>query len=371
MKYYIIAGERSGDLHGSNLAKELFNQDTDAEIIGMGGDFMAEAGVSLHFHYKDIAVMGFWEVLVNIRKVKHMMDAVKRDLLRTKPDVLVLIDFGGFNMKMAAFAKSQGIRVHYYISPKVWAWNTKRAWKLKEIVDRMFVILPFEKDFFQQFDWEVDYVGNPLLDAIRDFTPHDFFYQKNELNYKPIIALLPGSREQEVLNMLKPMLSVIKQFDQFQFVLAGVKNLDDNIYASARRLGINVIYDQTYDLLHYANAALVTSGTATLETALFGVPQIVCYKTSPLSYQIGKRVIKVPYISLVNLIADKPVVKELIQDELNAEQLSVNLRLITADLYTKGVIAEGYQEIKEKLGNEKASQKLARLIIEDLSKVKA
>jgi lipid-A-disaccharide synthase len=367
MKYYLISGERSGDLHASNLIKALKVLDPKAVLRGMGGDYSKEQGLDLCAHYEDVAVMGFLEVLLGFRKVLKYLSLVKADILKFKPDALVLVDYGGFNMKMAAFAKKHGIPVHYYIPPKVWAWNQKRAYKIKQFTDQVYSILPFEPAFFEKFGVNAHYVCNPLLDEISGFEPHPFFHQKNELGYSPIIALLPGSRKQELQNMLDVMLRLVKNFPNAQFVIAGVSNLSPELYQPAIQAGIKVVYNQTYDILHHANAAIVTSGTATLETALFRVPQVVVYKTSGLSYAIAKRLIRVPFISLVNLIAERKVVAELIQGDYNEIKLSHELNLILASIQHKAGILDGYTEIKEKLGNSSASVTTAQMIYSSLS----
>jgi len=368
MKYYIISGERSGDLHASNLVSAIKKSDSDAAFRGMGGEYSRAEQVDLVAHYDEVALMGFVEVLFGFRKVLRYLKLIKRDILEYRPDAVILVDYGGFNMKIAKFCKEHGFDVHYYIPPKVWAWNQKRAQKLKKYVDHLYCILPFEPAFYEKFGWEVSYVGNPLLDEIAKFTPHDFFHQKNELSYKPMIALLPGSRSQEVKNMLATMTEVIPAFPNAQFIIAGVRNLDSRIYDHASELGVKVIFDQTYDLLYHANAAVVTSGTATLETALFRVPQVVVYKTSKLSYAIAKRLIKVPYISLVNLIAEKEVVRELIQAQYNKKVLREELNSILGNLQKKSAILDGYKLIREKLGDKKASSETAKLIVESLKK---
>jgi lipid-A-disaccharide synthase len=362
MRYYFISGERSGDLHASNLIKALKVLDQKAVFRGMGGDYSRGQGLDLYVHYEEVAVMGFLEVLLGFRKVLKYLSMVKADILKFKPDALVLVDYGGFNMKMAAFAKKHSIPVHYYIPPKVWAWNQKRAYKIKQFTDQVYSILPFEPAFFEKFGVNARYVGNPLLDEKAKFEPHPFFHQKNELSYSPIIALLPGSRKQELQNMMRVMLEVVKNFPQAQFVIAGVSNLSTKLYEPAIASGIKVIYDQTYDLLHHANAAIVTSGTATLETALFRVPQVVVYKTSSVSYSIAKRLIKVPFISLVNLIAERKVVTELIQGDFNEKKLSQELNLILANIQHKAHILDGYTEIKEKLGDQSGSDTTAEMI---------
>lgn len=366
MRYYIISGERSGDLHASNLIRSIKVLDSDASFRGMGGDFSKAEGQELRVHYEEVALMGFIEVVLGFRKVLKYLRIVKEDILANRPDVLILVDYGGFNMKMAAFAKEKGIPVHYYIPPKVWAWNQKRALKIKEFTDHVYSILPFEPAFFEKFGVEAHYVGNPLLDEMDKFEPHPFFHQKNELSYSPIIALLPGSRKQELQNMMRVMLEVVKNFPQAQFVIAGVSNLSPKLYEPAIKSGIKVIFDQTYDLLHHANAAIVTSGTATLEVALFRVPQVVVYKTSSVSYVIAKRLIRVPFISLVNLIAERKVVSELIQAEFNVKRLSQELNIILADIQHKAAILDGYTEIKEKLGVASASEATAKMIVESL-----
>ncbi|MCS4436764.1 lipid-A-disaccharide synthase [Aquiflexum gelatinilyticum] len=366
MKYYIISGERSGDLHASNLISAIKSLDPNANFRGMGGDYSRNEGLSLAAHFDEVAVMGFVEVLLGFRKVLKYLSLIKKDILKFKPDVLVLVDYGGFNMKMAAFGKENKIPVHYYIPPKVWAWNQKRAFKIKEFTDQVYSILPFEPPFFKKFEINAHYVGNPLLDEISKFEPHPFFHQKNSLSYSPVIALLPGSRKQELANMMHVMLQVVKKFPNAQFVIAGVDNLGATLYEPAIKAGIKVIYNQTYDLLHHANAAIVTSGTATLETALFRVPQVVVYKTSGISYAIAKRLIRVPFISLVNLIADRKVVAELIQNDYSVENLSQELNLILSNILHKAEILDGYTEIKEKLGTNSASETTARMICSNL-----
>lgn len=362
-KIYIISGERSGDLHASNLVLALKELNPQIQFRGMGGSYSKEAGVDLALDYSEVALMGFLEVVLGFLKVLKYLKLVKNDLLKFKPDALVLVDYGGFNMRIAAFAKENGIPVHYYIPPKVWAWNQKRALKLKEITDQIYSILPFEPEFFAKFGINVHYVGNPLLDEIRKFQAHDFFFQKNELSYQPIIALLPGSRKQEVTMMMDRMIALVKSFPNAQFVVAGVESLSQEVYEPARKAGIKLVFDQTYDLLSHATAAVVTSGTATLETALFRVPQIVVYRTSSVSYQIAKRLIRVPFISLPNLIAGKEVVKELIQDDFSIENLRAELQRIFSNVVYKGVMLQGYDLIREKLGEESASEKTARLIL--------
>lgn len=333
----------------------------------MGGSYSRNAGVDLAIDYAEVALMGFLEVILGFRKVLKYLRLVKNDILTFKPDAVILVDYGGFNMKIAAFAKENNIPVHYYIPPKVWAWNQKRALKLKAFTNEIYSILPFEPLFFNKYDLKVHYVGNPLLDQISKFSPHEFFFQKNELSYQPIIALLPGSRSQEINAMLDPMVALVKEFPNAQFVIAGVGDLGVDIYQRGIDAGIRVIFDQTYDLLSHAIAAVVTSGTATLETALFRVPQIVVYRTSTISYAIAKNLIRVPFISLVNLIADKEVVKELIQDDFSIPNLKTELQQILGNQVYKGQMLQGYDLVKERLGDNSASDTTAGLILSSFS----
>ena len=365
MKYYLIAGERSGDLHGSNLIGGIKENDPEAAFRGWGGDMMAAAGMELVTHYKDTAFMGFLEVAMNLHKISGFLKKCKADILEYKPDALILIDYPGFNLRIAAFAKKRGLKVFYYISPKVWAWNQKRAWKIKQNVDHMFVIFPFEIDFYKKFDYKVDYVGNPLMDAIAAFKPDRAFKQKNGLPAdKPVIALLPGSRQQEIIGMLDIMLTVKQHFPDHQFVIAGVSNLPKSLYEKyIHAHNAVIVYESTYDLLSIADAALVTSGTATLETALFGVPEVVCYKTSAFSYAIAKRLIRVPFISLVNLILEKEAVRELIQDDLNEDLLVEELKAILPGGAKHQDQKENYQTLQQLVGGPGASGRAGELIV--------
>jgi lipid-A-disaccharide synthase len=367
-KIYIISGERSGDMHAANLVAAMKSQDPLLQFRGMGGSYSKEVGVELALDYQDVALMGFIEVVFGFRKVLKYLNWIKKDLEAYRPDALILVDFGGFNMKIASYAKGLGIPVHYYIPPKVWAWNQKRAFSLKKYTDQVYSILPFEPAFFEKFGMEVQYVGNPLLDEIKKFKAHDFFYQKNELSYRPIIALLPGSRTQEVKGMLAKMIALVPDFPQAQFVVAGVDSLPAAVYELALAQGIQVIYNQTYDLLSHASAAVVTSGTATLETALFKVPQVVVYSTSWVSYQIGKRLIRVPYISLPNLIADRRVVRELIQDDFSLLNLREELNSLLSDAGYRQEMQAGYDLIRERIGEQQASVQVAHLILEATGK---
>ncbi|WP_247234587.1 lipid-A-disaccharide synthase [Telluribacter sp. SYSU D00476] len=368
MKYYLIAGERSGDLHGANLIKGIKQHDPQAQFRGWGGDMMAEAGMELVTHYKDTAFMGFLEVVLNLRKISGFLKKCKKDILEQKPDALILIDYPGFNLRIASFAKRRGIKVYYYISPKVWAWNQKRALKIKAYVDRMFVIFPFETDFYSTYDYKVDYVGNPLMDAIAAFQPDPDFRTKHSIpSDKPVVALLPGSRRQEIVNMLDTMLTVQPHFPEYQFIISGVRNLPASLYEKYQALPhVQVVFEATYDILSVAEAALVTSGTATLETALLNIPEVVCYRTSGISYAIAKRLIRVPYISLVNLIMNKEVVRELIQDELNTQQLVDELRAILPDGIKRQEQLQDYARLQELVGGPGASERAGALMVKYL-----
>ena len=366
MKYYIIAGEASGDLHGSNLMKALKVEDTKAKFRIWGGDKMEAAGGQLVKHYKDLAFMGFVEVAKNIRTILKNFDICKSDVITYQPDVLILIDYPGFNLRIAKWAKQKGIRVFYYISPQVWAWNTSRVKEIKKNIDRMFVILPFEKSFYQKYDCEVDFVGHPLLDMIAQQTPSNDFFEKNNLSNQKIIALLPGSRKQEIKQMLAVMLSVVFDFPEYQFVIAGAPSIPlsfyENILHNINNQQISIIENQTHDLLQNSHAALVTSGTATLETALFNVPQVVCYKGNAISYQIAKRLISVNYISLVNLIVELEIVKELIQIDFNKGNLVLELNKIISGT-TRQKVLDGYLLLQDQLGHGGASERTAKLMV--------
>jgi lipid-A-disaccharide synthase len=367
MKYYIIAGERSGDLHGSNLIKGIRKNDPDAQIRAWGGDMMQEAGAEIVKHYRDLAFMGFFEVVKNLPTILGFLFFCKKDIKNFQPDVVILIDYAGFNMRVAKFAKTNGFKTFYYISPKVWAWNQSRALKIKQFVDKMFVIFPFEKEFFQKFEYEVEYVGNPLFDAIDDFTPNPNFRKDARLGQKPIIALLPGSRKQEVETMLGLMMSQVYEFPDYQFVIGAVSNLPKELYARWQSIfPVKIVMDDAYNLLSVADAALVTSGTATLETALFNIPQVVCYKGGWAAYQVYKRVIRVPFVSLVNLIAGREVVKELLQNDLTKESLFTELSKITINQTTRQNQLDGYAEIRNILGEKGASERTGRLIVDAL-----
>ena len=355
MKYYIISGEASGDLHGSNLIKELKKKDAAANIRCWGGDKMEAAGATLVKHYKELAFMGFLEVIKNLGTILKNIKVCKEDILLYQPGILILIDYPGFNLRIAKWAKQQGIKVIYYISPQVWAWKENRVKLIKNCVDKMLVILPFEKDFYARWNYEVEYVGHPLVEVIDDFlltfnlTEHSII--NNEQRATGNIALLPGSRQQEILKKLPIMLEVAKHFPNYQFVVAKAPGLDDNFYAEllAPYKNVSSVVNKTYELLVQSKAALVTSGTATLETALFAVPEVICYKGSAFSYQIARRLIKIKFIGLVNLIMDKEVVKELIQDELTVKNLKYELNLLLTDETKQQQLKEDYASLKSLL----------------------
>jgi lipid-A-disaccharide synthase len=370
MRYYIIAGEASGDLHGSNLVKELIKQSPESSFRGWGGDLMQSAGVTIVKHYRELAFMGFSEVIANLGTILRNIRFCKQDIEAYKPDAIILVDYPGFNLRIAKWAKERGIRTIYYISPQIWAWKEGRINEIKKNVDQMLVILPFEEAYYQnKWGHEVEYVGHPLVSVIElakedeQQTPPE---SGSPLNEKPIVALLPGSRKQEINQKLPLMLEATKNFPAYHFILAKTSSLDDAFYAPflEQYPKVRALRNRTYELLTHATAALVTSGTATLETALFGVPQVVCYKGSPISYAIAKRVIKVKYISLVNLIMDRPIVKELIQHDLTVENISTELNRILHDKETIQKMSSDYTELKQLLeqkGN--ASVKAAHSIL--------
>lgn len=367
MKYYIIAGEASGDLHASNLMKAIKAKDKQADFRFWGGDLMQKQGGELVKHYRDLAFMGFIEVLLNLRTILKNISFCKTDLVQYQPDVLILVDYPGFNLRIADFAKKKGMKVVYYISPQLWAWKQSRVHKIRKSVDKMLVILPFEKDFYAKYDVEVDFVGHPLLDALESEQANSSktFFKVNKLQEKSIVALLPGSRKQEVSKMLGIMLQVVGQFPDKQFVVAAVDSLPEEFYKNIiQDKPVTVLANQTNNILKNAEAALVTSGTATLETALIGVPEVVCYKGNWFSYQIAKRIIHVKYISLVNLIMDREVVKELIQDDLTVKNLSHELDQLLNDGKTKLQLRQHYNQLKEKLGKSGASERAAEIIID-------
>ncbi len=361
MKLYIIAGEASGDLHGSNLIRAFRAQKSDIEIRCWGGDLMKEQGATLVKHYRDLAFMGFLEVLLNIKTIFKNLAFCKKDIETFAPDALILIDYPGFNLRIAEWAAKNRIKVFYYISPQIWAWKENRIHQIKRDVDKMFVVLPFEKDFYQKHQMDVDFVGHPLLDVISERKKNtEKFLTENNLVKKPIIALLPGSRSQEISTMLPLMLSVKNEFPHHQFVIAGAPGQEPSFYhAFLKSDDVNIIFGKTYDLLLHADAGLITSGTATLEAGLFKLPQVVCYKGSQISYQIARRLIKIKYISLVNLILDKPSVKELIQNDLSKKNITAELKALLNDPKRIGQMTKDYDKLIEMLGGNGASERTA------------
>lgn len=366
MKYYIIAGEASGDLHASNLMQALMAKDNSAEFRFWGGDLMQNVGGTLVKHYRELAFMGFWEVITNLKTILNNIKQCKADISRFQPDAIIFVDYPGFNMRIAKWAKEQHIATHYYVSPQIWAWKENRINAIKRDVDHLYVILPFEKEFYEQkHDFKVHFVGHPLLDQIekRKEISFDDFKQKHGLDDKLIIALLPGSRKQEISKMLSVMLSIVKDYPAYQFVIAGAPSQDEEFYKSiVLDSEVKLIQNDTYNLLSKSHAALVTSGTATLETALFEVPEVVCYKGNLISYLIAKQIIKLDYISLVNLIMNREVVKELIQNEFNKKQLKQELNKILESAQREKLLSE-YKDLKTKLGGVGASARTAELIV--------
>jgi lipid-A-disaccharide synthase len=366
MKYYVIAGEASGDLHASNLIREIKRKYSDAQFRAWGGDMMQEAGATLVKHINELAFMGFQEVLLNLRTILGNISFCKKDILSYQPDAVIFIDYPGFNLRIAGFCKQHNIKTIYYISPQVWAWNKSRVKIIRKVVDKMMVILPFEKEFYRTYDYDVEFVGHPLLDALRTYQVSDagMFRQQHQLSAKPIIALLPGSRKQEISRMLIPMSSMAARFPQYQFIIAGTKAHEPAFYQQYMdNVQLPVLYGHTYALLSVSLAALVTSGTATLETALIGTPQVVCYKAANLSYQIARRLVDLKYISLVNLIMDQKIVTELIQNECNPDNLESELRLITHNTTVRSTMLEQYALLRQKLGGPGASEKAAKIVI--------
>lgn len=365
MRYYIIAGEASGDLHASNLIAAIRKQDANAEIRAWGGDLMQQQGAEIVKHYRDLAFMGFAEVILNLKTILHNLSFCQQDLKQFNPDVLILIDYPGFNLRIARFAHKLGLKVVYYISPQIWAWKKNRVHTIKKVVDKMLVILPFEKAFYQQYQVDVEFVGHPLLDALQNYQwqDEDDFRARNSLGNKPLIALLPGSRKQEVSRMLSVMLQMIPLFPDYTFAIAKAPSLDQDFYGKfTQNQEINLIENQTYDLIKHASAALVTSGTATLETALIGTPEVVCYTGNALSYQIARRIIHVKYISLVNLIMDREVVKELIQHEFNVNSLKDSLEELLGKSPERQQMLAEFKLLRDKLGGTGASTNAANTI---------
>ena len=369
MKYYITAGEASGDLHASNLMKALKNFDNYAEFRFIGGDLMKEQGGTLVRHFKDTAYMGFLDVFMHLPAILKNIKFVKKDILDYKPDVIILVDYPGFNLRIAEFAHNAGLKVYYYISPKIWAWKQSRVHKIKAFVDKMFIIFPFEKDFYKKYDYEVEYVGNPILDAI-DTEKKDIygFKKKYNLNDKKIIALLPGSRKREIQHNFPVMLKVAEQFPDYQFVVAAAPSLEKEIFFKyIKDKDVKLIYNNTYEILKYSEAALVTSGTATLETAVLNIPELVCYKGDNLSYHIAKHLVKVDYISLVNLVMHNEIIKEFIQYDMTVKNITEELKLIIEDNVYRNTMLLNFAKLREILGGKGASDRTAEIIVKSIN----
>jgi len=369
MKYYLIAGERSGDLHGSNLIKELKKEDPDATFRGFGGDYMQDVGMEITVHYKEMAIMGIVEVVKSIFKIKKFLSLCLKDIGQHQPDVIIFIDFAGFNLRIANKVRKLSIKKFYYISPKIWAWDQKRAYKVKKTIDQIFVILPFEEQFYAKFGVHAKYVGNPVMDAINTFQPDTNFFIKHKIiDTDGIVALLPGSRKQELLQHLPLMTEVAREFPGKTFGLSMIKNLPQNLYDDIlKEPNIMPVFEDNYNLLLNSEAAVVTSGTATLETALFDVPQVVVYRTGKLNYTILKQFVKVDYISLVNLIVNDELVKELLQDDATTEKITHELKLLLEDEICRNKINTGYKKLRKTLSGENASKNTAKEIFELLS----
>jgi lipid-A-disaccharide synthase len=365
MRYYFIAGEASGDLHGSRLAAAIMADDPNAEIRGWGGDLMSKEGVSIVKHIRELAIMGIVQVIQKLPQIFRNFSFCHKDILDFKPDAIVLIDYSGFNLRIAKWAKQKGFRVFYFISPQVWATRARRVEKVKKYVDRMFCILPFEKDFYAKFGYNADYVGHPLIDIVDNAKKLPLLSTENT---KPIIALLPGSRKQEIKAILKTMISIVPDFPDYQFVVAMAPSIPIELYHSiiGTDNSIMLVQNQTYPLLNSAHAALVKSGTATLETALFSVPQVVCYKTGPIFYWIVRQIIKIPFISLVNIVMGKKIVEELIQKDLNRERLTTEVEKILIPEQRTAML-QNYEDLRKRLGNKGAAARVSQLLIDAIS----
>jgi lipid-A-disaccharide synthase len=371
MKYYIIAGEASGDLHASNLMRALKENDSRAEFRFWGGDLMQEQGGQLVKHYRELAFMGFVEVLFNLKTILKNISFCKEDISAFNPDAIIFVDYPGFNLRIAKWAKEEGYQTNYYISPQIWAWKENRINAIKRDIDHMYVILPFEKEFYEEkHNFPVHFVGHPLIDAIgqKKLPNVPALKKEYDLDERPIIAVLPGSRKQEISKMLEVMLSITPDFPEYQFVIAGAPSQDAEFYAPfIKQKNIKLIMNKTYDVLSLAHAAMVTSGTATLETALFKIPEVVCYKGSYVSYQIARRIVNLDYISLVNLIMNREVVKELIQNDFNTKTLKKEFKKILEDEHRTKIFKD-YFELEQKLGGKGASEKTAQLIVKSIQK---
>ncbi|MDA3909750.1 MAG: lipid-A-disaccharide synthase [Bacteroidales bacterium] len=370
MRYYIIAGEASGDLHASNLIKGLFKYDPEAEVRAWGGEMVEAAGADLVKHYKDLAIMGFVEVLSHLNTIRKNFKFAKADILDYQPDVLITVDFPGFNLRMVKWAKSNGIRTFHYISPNLWAWKKNRVYSMRKTINQLFVILPFETDFYLKYDVNPVYEGHPLLDAVNQFQALELpsFKQKHRLNNRPIVAILPGSRKQEISRMLPHMIRSAEKNPDYQYLIAGAPGMEIEFYEQfiSNRENIHLLHNETYDILHHAVSGMICSGTATLEAALFNVPQVVCYKTNKITFFIARLIVKIRRFSLVNLILGRDAVKELIQHEMNDESLSKAFADICPGGAKHDVVLVDYEELKSKLGSDGVSDRLAKKMIEIL-----
>lgn len=369
MKYFLIAGEASGDLHGSNLITSIKSIDSEAKFQFWGGDLMKKAASEEPVkHISELAFMGFWEVFINIKAVINNFKICKKQIENFAPDAVIMIDYPGFNLHIAPFVKKLDIKTFYYISPKVWAWKQKRVFKIKKYIDKLYTILPFETEFYQKYNYQVNYVGNPLMDEIQNFKDN-YDSNANNNNKEPIIALLPGSRDQEIKKMLPTMMNVAKQFINYKIIVAGAPNYDRTYYEQViGNTEFEIRFGETYSILSSAEAAIVTSGTATLETALLNVPQLVCYMANPISYFIAKNLVKIKFISLVNLILDKEAVKELIQDDFNEKMVIDELQKILKGGAKRTKILEDYKDLQQKVGGAGASQRAAVSMLRNLKK---
>ena len=372
MKYFVIVGEASGDLHGANLIKALKKEDPNAEFLAWGGDLMQSAGATILKHYKELAFMGFWIVIQNLRTILGNEKLCKSQISEYNPDAIIFIDYPGFNLRIAKWAKKSNIKTLYYISPKVWAWKQSRALSIKKYIDKLYVIFPFEVPFYKQYDYDVEFIGHPLMDAIAQFQhksqSFDSFVTENNLSNKPIVAMLPGSRTDEIKHMLPVMLETAKNFPDYQFIIAGAPSQKMAFYQQvAKSSNLNIVFGKTYELLNHSTSGLITSGTATLETALFNVPQIVCYAGNKVSVEIARRLIKVKYISLVNLVLDAEVVKEFIQNDLNIDNTTTELNKIMFDKDYRQNMLNQYETLRKELGNAGASERTAKLMVNYLN----
>ncbi len=370
MKYFIVAGEASGDLHGANLIKSIKQKDHSAQFSFWGGDKMASQAQGLLMHYNNVSIMGFVEVLMNLRSIFANMDLCKKQIISFAPDVVILIDYPGFNLRIAEYCKDKGIKVVYYISPKVWAWKENRAKKLEKYVDLLLLIFPFEVDYFKKWKVKTAYVGNPLMDEIHQFSPNPTFRKQNQLSEKPIIALLPGSRKQEIKTTLPLMIKLAQSYSDYQFLVAGAPSISKDFYAAYENENENenvkIIYNQTYDILSQSTAAIVCSGTATLETALFNIPQVCAYVAHPVSYMIAKMLVKIKFISLVNLNLDREVICELIQDDFNENRLKLEFVAVMPNGNKREILLKDYASLRDLFGvgaSNNAASEILKLLI--------